>query len=330
MKSHTSITERDFKSFFIKKKLHLTGHKAAVYALSPADTPSTFLSAAGDGLVVKWDINQPDMGTVVAQVKTNIFSLCYLPTLHRVAIGNMFGGVHWVDLKNGQNIANVENHTKGTFALELVGNDLFSGGGGGKVTKWNIETCRPTDSVILTNKSIRSITHSAARNELAVAASDYCIYIVDATSLLLKKAIPNAHDNSVFTVRYSPDNQHLMSGGRDAQLKVWNADNDFEKISEQPAHWFTINAIAFHPNGHYFATASRDKSIRLWDAATFRILKTIDKFRLSGHTHSVNALLWLPHNNWLVSCSDDKTVMAWDCIENDETTVEKLLDKSLR
>jgi WD40 repeat protein len=92
-------------------------------------------------------------------------------------------------------------------------------------------------------------------------------------------------------------------------LRVWDLENDFQLISEQPAHLFTVNHIVFSPNGQLFATASRDKTLKIWDAQTFQLLKVVDTMRHGGHINSVNRLLWLP--DCLVSCSDDKTVMLW-------------------
>jgi WD40 repeat protein len=101
----------------------------------------------------------------------------------------------------------------------------------------------------------------------------------------------------------------LLSGGRDAMLRVWDVERDFALHSEQPAHWFTVNHIVFSPDGQLFATASRDKTLKIWDATDFRLLKVVDTVRHGGHINSVNRLLWLP--GCLVSCSDDRTAMLW-------------------
>ncbi|MBK7939593.1 MAG: hypothetical protein IPJ82_22020 [Lewinellaceae bacterium] len=92
-------------------------------------------------------------------------------------------------------------------------------------------------------------------------------------------------------------------------MRVWDLENNFRLVSEQPAHLFTLNHIVFSPDGQFFATASRDKTIKIWDAATFQLLKVVDTIRNGGHINSVNRLLWLP--GCLVSCSDDRTVMLW-------------------
>ncbi len=320
-----SVTEKDFRSIYIRKKCHITGHKAAIYALDKANEANTIYSGGGDGLVVKWDLDRPETGQVVAQVKSNIFSLKYIPTLHRLAIGNMFGGVHWIDLHTSKNIKNVQVHEKGVFDIQWINGHIYTAGGQGKLTKWSAEDCRPLETIQLSNKSLRRFHYSSIHNEIAIGSSDYSIYILNADDLSIKKVIKNAHNNSVFTVQYSPDGQFLMSGGRDAFLRVWDLSNNYELISEQPAHWFTINQIVFSPDQTIFATASRDKSIKIWDAQTFKILKVIERVRSLAHTHSINSLFWQNENEWLISCSDDRSIMGWDIMPTPDSKMEKQL-----
>jgi WD40 repeat protein len=291
------------------EKIHTcTGHRAAIYALAPGKDERHFLSAGGDGWVTEWSLDDPETGRLVASVETQIFSLYSLPG-GRIVAGNMNGGVHWIDKENPEKTLNIQHHQKGVYDILAVGEWVFTIGGDGILTRWDLEKGSSIESFQLSNQALRAIAFSETRNEIAVSASDNSIYILDLETLELKKTLKNAHANSVFTVAYSPDNRHLLSGGRDAMLRVWDLEHDFQLVSEQAAHLFTVNHIVFSPDGKLFATASRDKTLKIWDAGTFQLLKVVDTIRYGGHIHSVNRLLWLP--DCLVSCSDDKTVMLW-------------------
>lgn len=224
----------------------------------------------------------------------------------------MNGGVHWVDIANPTATKNIAHHEKGVFAIQRVGDSVFTAGGAGMLTRWNIDQQKTVESLHLSNQSLRCLVYNEHRNELAVGASDHHIYLLDATTLAIKEAIKSAHENSVFTIRYSADNQHLISGGRDAHLRVWDLQNNHKEISFQPAHWYTINDLAFHPKAPIFATASRDKTIKIWNAETFELLKVIETVRDQGHLNSVNRIFWSDFNNYLVSCGDDRSIMIWE------------------
>jgi len=298
------------------QKIHTcTGHRAAVYALAQGKNERHFLSAGGDGWVTEWNLDEPDLGKLAASVETQIFSLCAL-NANRLVAGNMNGGVHWIDRKSPDKTLNVQHHKKGVYDIIAAGNWVFTVGGDGVLTRWDLEKGRTVESFQLSNQALRAISFSEKRRELAVGASDNSIYLLDSETFELKTTLKNAHANSVFAVAYSPDSNFLLSGGRDAMLRVWDLGNPYSLAPHsssltpsQPAHLFTLNHIVFSPDGKLFATASRDKTLKIWDAQTFQLLKVVDTIRHGGHVNSVNRLLWLP--DCLVSCSDDRTVMLW-------------------
>lgn len=294
------------------KKIHTcTGHRAAIYALAPSKDERHFLSAGGDGWVTEWSLDEPETGKLAASVGTQIFSLCCLPD-SRLVVGDMNGGVRWIDRSTPGDTRNIQHHKKGTYDLLAVGNWVFTAGGDGILTRWDLGKGHSVESFQLSNQALRSIAFSKRRNELAVGASDNSIYFLDIESFELKQTLKDAHQNSVFTIVYSPDGRYLLSGGRDALLRVWDLETELRLSPlspEHPAHLFTVNHIAFSPDGQYFATASRDKTLKIWDARTFQLLKVADTIRYGGHINSVNRLLWLP--DCLVSCSDDRTAILW-------------------
>jgi WD40 repeat protein len=309
----------------VKKIAHLTGHIGSVFALALGQTPPYILSGAGDGWLVEWDLSQPETGKLLAKVESNIFSLHFLPRENRLIAGNRDGGIHFIDLNDTNKNKNILHHEKGVYSIQVIENQLFTLGGEGVLTRWSLEENRAIESLHLSAKSLRCMAVSIERNEIAVGASDGHIYFLN-RQLELKHILKKAHDNSVFTVKYTADGKHLISGGRDALLKIWDfkegegiSDSKFQisNLTSVAAHWFTINAIAFHPqNPSVFATASRDKTIKIWHfqpekAEPLVLLKVLDTIRDGCHINSVNALYWSAYNNFLISGSDDRSLIVW-------------------
>lgn len=312
------------KNISIKKIAQLTGHNGGVFTLEHSFPEHLFLSGAGDGWIVEWDLTQPKDGALIAQAedtqvggRASVFSL--LRTIvpkegggEMYIAGNLNGGLHWIYPKNKSANKDILHHKKGVFDIQFFNNEIYTTGGGGLLTKWSVEEMRPIESIQLSNKSLRQMAFSPNEKELAVGASDGNIYILDLSNFSIKKIIQDAHDNSVFTLAYSPDGKYLWSGGRDAHLKIWDLEKDYESVFSEPAHWFTINAIVFSPDGKLVATGSRDKTIKIWDTENFKLLKVIDTIRNGGHINSVNTLLWSTYNNWLLSGSDDRSIIIWE------------------
>lgn len=301
----------------ITRKMQLTGHNAAVYALAATGDGRHFLSGSGDGWIVRWDLEAPETGQLIARVEGQIFSLCYLPERSVVVVGNMHGGVHWVNLEDPRQTLNIAHHKKGTFAILRVRDRVYTAGGDGMLTRWDAATGRSLESIQLSYQALRSLDYHPQRQEIAVGSSDQGIYLVDEHSLAIRHRWLVAHQSSVFSVRYGPHGQVLFSGGRDALLRKWDLTSK-EALLEQPAHWFTINTIAFDPTGHWFATGSRDKTIKIWKATTGELVKVLDTIRDGCHVNSVNTLLWMDNGKTLISASDDRSLILWHFQASDQ------------
>ena len=296
----------------VRKTVQLTGHNASIFALGQGPEADGAFSGAGDGWIVHWALENPEVGRLAARVDNRVFSLLYLPEWNKVLAGDMNGGLHWIQLDKPEKTRNIAHHQKGVFDILRIDPFVYTAGGKGLLTRWAAAEGRSLESIQLSNQSLRCLAYCPQRGELAVGASDRAIYLLDAENLQVRHRLVDAHDNSVFTLHYTPGGGHLLSGGRDAMLKIWSLANKPELHSAQPAHWYTINSIAFHPEGAYFATGSRDRTIKLWDAQTFELLKVLDSSRDGGHINSVNRLFWHPYRNSLISASDDRTIIVWE------------------
>jgi WD40 repeat protein len=297
----------------VTKKATLTGHRDCVYTLERSGDTNKFFSAGGDGLVVAWNLETPDNGELLAQVPTSVYALHYLAEENLLLVGQNQQGIQVIDVAARQVKKSVA--LPGVAFFDIVASarhqQVYVAGGDGSLYILDRGDFSLKKALRYGTKSLRSLALQEARNELALGFSDHYIRIVDATSGELKQEIP-AHSNSVFTLAYSADGRYLLSGSRDAHLKVWEVDRGYPEAASIVAHLFTINHLTFSPDGRFFATCSMDKSVKVWDARTFRLLKVIDKARHAGHGTSVNKLFWSAHLNSLVSCSDDRTISVWD------------------
>jgi WD40 repeat protein len=72
-------------------------------------------------------------------------------------------------------------------------------------------------------------------------------------------------------------------------------------------HEAPVLSVAWSPDGRTLASGSSDRTVKLWEAATGKLLAT-----LQGHTGEVYSIAWSPDGKTLASGSDDRTVMLWD------------------
>jgi len=293
-------------------KLHtLTGHRDCVYTLVPSDNEAVFFSGAGDGMAVMWNLNDPETGAVVAKLPNSIYAMHFHASTNMLVVGHNYDGIHIIDWQNKTEAGSLQLTKAQIFDLASYNEDILVATGDGTVMKVKSKNLNITHKVQESAKSARAIAVNEKLGEFAVGYSDNFIRVFDIDTLQLKNAW-EAHAKSVFTVKYTPDKKFLLSGSRDARLKMWDASQNYQKTTEVVAHMYAINHVAFSPDNKHFVTCSMDKSIKVWDAATLKLLKVIDRARHAGHGTSVNKVLWTRFNDQLLSASDDRTISVWN------------------
>ena len=295
----------------VSKLKNLTGHRDCIYTLERSGDPSLFFSGAGDGLVAKWNLHQGEDGQLIAQLPNSVYALHFYQPENQLFIGQNFEGIHLIDLGANKEINSLKLNDKAIFDIQSHDQMLFAGTGDGTVFVIDLKSWQIVKQIRNTEKSARSIAVAPKHGEVAVAYSDNRLRIYDLNTFDLKNTL-EGHNNSVFTIKYSPDFRYLLSGSRDAHLKIWDAGENYALADDIVAHMYAINNIDFSPDKKYFVTCSMDKSIKVWDAKSFKLLKVIDKSRHAGHGTSVNKLLWSDYNNLLLAASDDRSISVWD------------------
>jgi WD40 repeat protein len=294
-------------------RLHsLSGHRDAIYTLQRSAEEDHFFSGAGDGMVVRWNLNDPANGELIAKLPNSVYALHYYSRADLLIAGHNYEGIHLLDWKNKKEVGSLQLTKSAIFDIQSLGEKLIVGCGDGHVMIVDMKNLVIANKSKVSEKSARCIAVHPVNGDIAIGYSDNFIRVFD-HDLVLKMEW-QAHDNSVFTVRYTPDNQYLVSGSRDARLRVWEVKAGYIKAAEVVAHMYAINHLDFSPDGKHFVTCSMDKSIKVWDTEELKLLKVIDRARHAGHGTSVNKLLWTRFNNQLVSASDDRTISVWQII----------------
>ncbi|MBL7950912.1 MAG: WD40 repeat domain-containing protein [Flavobacteriales bacterium] len=290
------------------------GHTAAVYALC-AFGEDSFLSAGGDGMVVKWDLARPEQGEAIVHVGEAIFSLHLLAERDLLLIGTGTGRLLVIDLRTRKEVQAIEAHTKGIFRISPLDKDTMAcAGGDGALSIWSFSTDNTAPltqlrRIPLCEEKLRDITRSAEGERIIVACGDGSLRELDLPDLNERQRF-EGHAKGSNCAAFHPTKPVLISGGKDGQVKVWRADGGC--MLEFAAHKGSVYATSFDPTGRYLVTAGRDALLKVWDANTLEPVQRSAREKIS-HTHSINAVLLL--GNTLITASEDRRIHAWNIQE---------------
>ena len=128
---------------------------------------------------------------------------------------------------------------------------------------------------------------------------------------------PLRHENSVLSVRFSPDGLRVVTASLDKTARVWDARTGLP-LSEPMRHEGAVLDAEFSPDGLRVVTASADETARVWDAQTG--LPLSEPIRNSSPVWSAR---FSPDSSVVATASWDRTVRLWD------VRVNNLLTESL-
>ena len=302
-------------SILINKVEQLTGHTSAVYALCEGPSPGIFLSGSSDGVVAEWDVFNLKQGKIAVKINAAVYSIAFVKEKKILLIGNGIGGIHIVNLQQKKEIKLLQIHKGPVFDIKYsaVNNCFYSASSDGTIAFTELENYSIQTQKICEQK-VRQLHLNQSQTLLAVASGDCTIRIFNTQLFKQEKVFP-AHDLSTNAVSFHPNGKQLVTGGRDAFIKVWDIMNDYTLQLAIPAHNFAVYAIGFNADKNLMATASRDKTVKIWDASTFELLKRLDSKSSKGHLNSVNCLMWHQESGKLLSAGDDRSIIVWEILK---------------
>jgi WD40 repeat protein len=122
------------------------------------------------------------------------------------------------------------------------------------------------------------------------------------------------HTDTVWSVAYSPDGQHIISGSKDKTIRIWNAETGSAVGKPLEGRTGAVRSVAYSPDGQHIISGSYDIKIRIWNAETG---SAVGK-PLKGHTGAVWSVAYSPDGQHIISGSSDNTIRIWNA-ETDST-----------
>lgn len=103
-------------------------------------------------------------------------------------------------------------------------------------------------------------------------------------------SIDDAHEGSVNSVSFSPDNTHLLSASEDTTVKLWNIETKAcDKVFN---HGSPVLAVTWIPDGDYFASSSKE-CIKIWNIALECSVQTIPLYEELQESQDLEACITL-------------------------------------
>ncbi len=114
----------------------------------------------------------------------------------------------------------------------------------------------------------------------------------------------------VASLAFSPDGEHLVTGGYDAQVQVW-ATADWSHVATLSGLMVPAQSVALSPDGTWLAAGGASGEVYLWDFAA--ALEGAEPAFLDAHDwEPILALAFSPDGSLLASGGEDNRLLVWE------------------
>ncbi|TDH73593.1 hypothetical protein CCR75_000024 [Bremia lactucae] len=252
----------------------LSGHNAAVYSLKFSPSGQHVASCSFDRSILLWD--------VYGECRNfNVLSG------HKNAVLE----VHWT-YDNSQVLS--------ASADKMLG-------------LWDVESGSRIKKFVGHSLAVNSCCPVTSGPTLIVSGSDDCTTkIWDVRSKRAVKSFENKFQ--VTAVCFSGDNSHVIAGGLDGDVKMWDMRKD-EISTVLQGHANIVTGVSLSPDGSYLLSNAMDSTVKKWDIRPF-VKGDRLKTTFLGAKHSFDRTLircgWSADMRFVASGSADRYVYIWD------------------
>jgi len=304
----------------------------------------TFFSAPVNNTIYQWDVESGEiLKRFTISKDERLINIDISPSGHYLIAGSSANIIYLWDVESGDLLRTYTGQQSNVYDLDFSPDEqsFVAGEEGGTPRLW--ATMMESEPFVYRGSSGR--VHSAAFTPVGKAITsdeDGIVHIWDATTGEQSIQLPTGSENVVattepspdgqylltsgdetilwnlqtgqeikrfahlsFSVTFSPDTTHILTGGMDGLIYLWNIKTG-EREQTLEGHHSEVTDLKYSLDGIEILSASWDNTAILWDAQSGEIIHSFE------HDGPLNTAIFHPDGERIITVAGDNFVRIWD------------------
>jgi WD40 repeat protein len=285
----------------------LSGHTQSIKALAVTPDGKTLISV-GDDIIRLWDINEGKLINTLKGHLKGITSICLSKDGTILASGSRDKTISMWRLPDGNLLGNLSANVASVWSLAMTGDaKMIASASYQEVRLWQYPPGklyknlkghqREVEKVIISDDDSLLIS-AGGKNDNTVSV--YSLPIGD------HKYTLTGHEDGIWDLAISPNNQILATASQDYTVKLWSL-SDGTEITTLRDHQDKIWCLDITSDGQTLVSGSEDNTVKIWSLSTGQL-----KHTLTGHEAGIFCLSISHDGELLATGSKDNTVRLWN------------------
>ncbi|CAG8461370.1 10173_t:CDS:10 [Ambispora gerdemannii] len=187
------------------------------------------------------------------------------------------------------------------------GREIISGSSDNTLRIWDTESSKEIGVLEGHESRIWDVSSNKNGSVVSSASGDGTIKLWDMKgSKHICITSLSGHTSDVYTVKFHPGDNHVVSGGYDKIVRLYDV-NTGQLVKMFSGHQLSVSKTIFNPLGNLIISGSKDNTIKFWDIVSGLCIRTI-----TSHLGEVTSVEMNANGTLLLSSSKDNSNRLWD------------------
>jgi WD40 repeat protein len=279
-------------------------HPGGVVGVAFNNNGSQALSAGADKTVKIWDLVAGKPIRTIGPLADSVSAVAYSRDFTQIgaATGNAVKVWNAADGKELLTLPHPAAVTSLSFSPDKT--KLVTGSADNLTRVWDLATGKDLQAFRHAGPVTSVVFHSD--NKTVLSGSVDKTVVVDTISAI---RVVSASAAPLRALAVTPSGSHVLTGGDDKSVAIWNAANGARERT-LPGAEGAVLALAVSRNGALVAAGGADQTVRVYQFADGKLL---GQLKAPG---PVRSLAFSPNNQVLTAACADKSVLAWIVVYN--------------